>query len=179
MSIGAIPVIQYLAQDKLNYSSACFISAPLNLSKWCGSDTCATTECRDAAIGCVKENSEMLTKWNIQAVTKASNSVSLSDYFTAMHVQNSSPNVSSLFNSLEPYSRLDQITKPLLMSYALDDESIAFSEDVDLLRLCRNPNIAVAVTEHGGHAEFCTINKQSWIGQSVLEFISVSLRPEF
>ena len=175
MSVGGIPVIEYLSQDKLNYSSACVISTPLNLPKWCAYDSSPTRQCLESAKQMIKENSEILTKLNVQDVTRASSATTLSDLFAAMHTSN----VSAWLNSLEPYARLDQITKPLMMFYALDDQSMTFLDDVDLMRLCRNQNIAVSVTEHGGHCEFKVINSESWIGQSVLEFISISLRPEF
>jgi predicted alpha/beta-fold hydrolase len=178
VSIGAIPVIEYLSQDRLNYSSACLISPPLQLQKWCDDGTRETASCIASAKHLIKENAEVLSTWNIHAVSKASMATSLSEIFAAIH-SSSSSSVASLFNSLEPYSRLDQISKPLLMFYALDDESMSFYDDVDLLRLCRNPNIAVSVTEHGGHYGFRSLNKPTWLGQSVLEYLSISLRPEF
>ncbi len=178
VSIGAIPVIEYLSQDRLNYSSACLISTPLNLQKWCSDATRATASCITSAKHVVKINADLLSTWNIHAASKASLATSLSDIFSALHTASSS-SVSSLYNSIEPYSRLDQIAKPLLMFYSLDDESMSFHDDVDLLRLCRNPNIAVSVTEHGGHCEFKSLNNPDWLGKSVLEYLSISLRPEF
>jgi len=175
VSLGGIPVIEYLSQDKVNYSSACLISTPLNIPKWCSTNSLPVLRCIESAKMVMKDNADQLTKLNIQAVTKASHATTLSDIFNALHTTN----VSSWYNSLEPYSRLDQISKPLLMFYAIDDESMSFLDDVDLMRLCRNQNIAVSVTEYGGHCDFHVLNRKSWIGLCVLEYLSISLRPEF
>ena len=175
VSIGGIPVIDYLSQDKINYSSACLVSTPLNLQKWCANHSAVMLESLESAKRVIKENAQILTKLNVQGVTKAASATTLSDMFSVLHTST----LSAWFNSLEPYSRLDQVSKPLAMFYALDDPSMSFLDDVDLMRLCRNQNIAVSVTEHGGHCQFKVINSESWIGRSVLEFLSISLRPEF
>jgi predicted alpha/beta-fold hydrolase len=177
-SIGGVPLIDYLSQDKANYISTVLVSTPLNLEKFCMGDNPATDACVEDVHKALKDNSDVLTTWNVDLVSKAIKSATLAEYYAEIGSVIGS-NSASIFHSVEPYSRLAQLTKPTLLIYALDDESIEFIKDVDIIQLCKNPNIAVCVTEDGGHCGFHTINRRCWLGSVILEYLSASMRPEF
>jgi len=177
-SIAGIPLIDYLSQDKGNYTSTSLVSTPLALKNFCMGDNVSSDACVADVHDLIKANSDILTSWNLDVTSKVAKATTLAEFYDGIGSVSGST-AASFFHSLEPYSRISQIAKPIILFYALDDESIQFTRDVDLIRLCKNPNVAVCVTEHGGHCGFHTLSEPNWIGSAVLEYLSASMRPEF
>ena len=177
LSIGGAPVLEFLEQEKSTYSSLILISCPLDLERF----GMMESELSDLLVSegkkVVQANSDTLTKSNVEEVTKALEASNVNDLLANVACKEwGHPSTASLYQFLDPYSCLHRLTKPTLLFYALDDESIDFFACIDLIRLCRNPNIAVAVTEVGGHCAFQTFG-QDWLMDCVCDFASSSFKP--
>ena len=154
-SLGGVPLLEFSSVSP--FFSQVYISLPLNL------DLFESDICLEQAKRVTKKNSDTITKTN-PTISEISNLKELRN----------------LFPSSNPIISIESISRPTLLIYALDDESIPFFETVDLVRLCRNKNIAVATTNAGGHCGFQTVNDtdhETWIVTASLEFLASSILP--
>lgn len=146
-SIGGIPALEFFAQDKGFLTGMILISCPLNLSKFLSQEECTVT------------NAMLVSGKRLLVEHAESNS--LSEFLAAVKVDSAAS---------DAYSSLESVKRPTLLIYALDDASINFSHNLDLVRVCRNPHIAVAVLESGGHCEFFSATRSDWLMHAVSEF---------
>ena len=158
--LGGVPLIEYSGSA---FSGMVLVSCPLNVDRFCSSEP------NGPMLFCgkklVKDNADFLTRHFPIEMTKAMDAASLEEF-----VALAKPVASSLPSAADLYQLLDNKTHPTLFFYALDDVHIEFSKTVDLVRLCRNPNIAVASVESGGHCEFFSVNKTNWLVHAICEF---------
>ena len=173
LSIGGVPVVEFLAQEKTSYSGLVLVSCPLHLGSFGVQDNVVTDHLLAEGKSTVKTNADVLTaKGNTANVAKAMDASSVNELIEAVGTKPwGHASIDSLLRAVDPHPHLDTITKPTLMVYAMDDEAIDFTTTVDLIRLCRNPNVAVAVTESGGHCGFHTIGG-GWLADVISEFAS-------
>ena len=168
-SIGAIPVVEYIEQEKSGYSSMILISTPLDVGRFAVDENEVTDYLLNQGKQILKDNADVLTRSDIEDFSKATDATTLNEFLT--HAVGKAS-----IGTWDPYRSLDAIQRPTLMLYALDDESIQFSTSIDLVRLCRNPNIAVAVTEVGGHCGFQFL-QSDWLANCICEFASSASKP--
>jgi predicted alpha/beta-fold hydrolase len=173
-SLGGIPVAEFMDQEKTGYSSVVLISCPLDLGKFLTDENDVTDFLLTNGKQVLKENTEAMTAADVDNFSKASDTSSLNDFLKFTICKQTM--LSNILRAVDPYERLQSMNKPTLLMYALDDESNDFSSNVDLIRLCRNPNIAVAVTETGGHCGFQSFTPD-WLGECVCEFASSASKP--
>ena len=177
LSIGAIPLLEYIGLEKNAFTSSILISCPLILERFMSNQCAATHAMVEEGKRVLKNNSEFVTKSDPERVTKALEAENLDEFLTETITKPwGYSGLSPTLISADPIPRLDGVAKPTLMLYALDDESIDFTSSVDLFRLCKNPNIAVAVTEAGGHCGFSSLGNQSWLATVITEFALNSTR---
>lgn len=171
MSIGGVPLIEYLGLEKGFFSSLILISCPLNLERFGLLHNLVTDYMMEEGRCILKANADFVTKSEPEAVTKALEAMTTLNEFLNLTVAKpwGHANILTGYAAVDPYSHLDSMTRPTLLVYALDDDAIDLTGTIDLLRLCRNRNIAVAVTEAGGHCGFRTLGKD-WLATLVTEF---------
>jgi predicted alpha/beta-fold hydrolase len=179
LSLGGIPVIEFLHQEKTAYTSLILVSCPLDLGRFFIDQNCVTDYMLSQGKKVLKDNADFLTSSDVENVSKAIEATSLNEFLSCtLSRTHDQSGLAELFKSVEPYSRLDAFSKPTLMMYAVDDKSNDFISSVDLLRLCRNEHIAVCVTETGGHCGFQTFNPH-WLAECICEFASSASKPVF
>lgn len=159
--LGGVPLIEYSGSA---FSGMVLVSCPLNVDRFCSSEANGPTLLCGKKL--VKDNGDFLTRHFPIEMTKAMEAASLEEF-----VALAKP-IGIGFPLTDLYQFLDNKTQPTLLFYALDDVHIEFSQTVDLVRLCRNPNIAVAVVESGGHCEFFSVTKTNWLIHAICEFAS-------
>lgn len=170
MSIGGVPLIEYLGLEKGFFSGLILISCPLNLERFGLLDNVVTDYMMEEGRGILKANADYVTKSEPEAVAKALEAITLNEFLNLTVAKRwGHANILAGYAAVDPYSHLDSMTRPTLLVYSLDDEAIDLTSTIDLLRLCRNRNIAVAVTEAGGHCGFRTLRKD-WLATLVTEF---------
>ncbi len=172
LSLGGVPLIEYLSQDKHSYTSSVLISVPLDVERFAQSDNVVTRQCLHSAKSILKANADAMTEWDHEAVRLAMEAQSIGEIHRVLKCR-PLPSFESM------HAALDVIEEPILLMHALDDDSVDFTRSVDLYRLCRNKNIAVSVTQVGGHCASVTVNNRStsWLGSAALEFVASSMRP--
>ena len=176
-SIGGIPVVEFLEVDRSAYSSLILVSCPLDLGRFLVDENEVTDYLLSQGKQVLKDNADVLTRADIEEFSKATEATNLHDFLAyTVSRPRDKQGLSFLLRNVDPYKSLDTIRKPTLMIYALDDESIQFTSSVDLIRLCRNTNIAVAVTEEGGHCGFQTL-ESDWLAECICEFASSASKP--
>lgn len=172
-SLGGVPLVEFIGQEKTAFFSCAFVSLPMNLEKFCLAENAVTEHCLVEAKKLLKTNSEFLTGWNLASSTRALDASSLTEFFDA--IRQKAP-TSGLYTAVNPAVTIDAIARPSLFVYAADDAAVEFYESVDLARMCRNRNIAVCVTENGGHCGFRTLT-DSWLANACLDFLSSTVKP--
>jgi predicted alpha/beta-fold hydrolase len=177
LGIGGAPVLEFLNQEKSGFTSLILVSCPLDLDRFCMTENEVMDALLDAGKSVLRRNSDALTKTSVEETSKALAASNLHEFFSNVACKGwGHPTLASLFKVVDPYLHLDTIQKPTLLIYSLDDESVDFTSCVDLIRLCRNPFIAVAVTEVGGHCGFQALNPD-WLMESVCQFAASGFKP--
>ena len=169
-SIASIPALSFLPNS--SFAAAALICAPIeDLSKILMKRNVATDEFVSAGKIFLRNNGEFATrKWAdlIQPALKSETVADFAREFSDKALGRS---------ELAPINDADVLQMPTLFLYALDDPWISF-DSVDLLRLIRNENVAVAVTEQGGHCGFLAgFGSRRWVNTAILEFVEAAIRP--
>lgn len=174
-SMGGIPVVEFMDQEKSGFSSLVLVSCPTDLDRFGTSELLM-----DMGKETLKTEADGFTQHlGAEETAKAMEAVVLSEFLLHTIAKPwSHPNIASVYTAADPRPHLDAIRIPTLLIYALDDADVNFIKNVDLLRLCRNEQIALAVTEVGGHCGFQTVTP-NWLMRAVCEFAVSSCKPVF
>ena len=175
LSIGGVPVVEFMDQEKSGFSSMVLVSCPMNLDRFGTNELLV-----DIGKATLRASADDFTEHlGGDVIAKALDSVDLNEFLSHTIAKPwSHPGVSSFYSVVDPLHHLEVIRIPTLLIYALDDTDVDFIRTVDLIRLCRNDQIAFAVTEAGGHCGFQSL-KPNWLMRAVCEFAVSSCKPVF
>ena len=169
-SVAAIPALSFLPLS--GFAAAAFICAPLDdLSSMFSRSNCATDFMLESGKSFLKNNGDFATRKWLDLITPAVQASTVASFFTEF--------VDKAVGKYEgaPINEVDGLSMPTLFIYSLDDPCIDF-QSIDLLRLIRNDNVAVVVTEQGGHCGFLSgLQSKRWMNEMVLEFLQGATLP--
>ena len=160
-SVAGAAIVEFFSQEEKSISGIVLVSCPMNIERFVSEDNAVTREMVICGKKYIRENSEYLTSAFPEKATEAVETDSLAAFMSLFKMNTDADDL---------YSRLDASKRPTLLLYALDDAAIRLSQNVDLVRLCRNPNVAVAVTETGGHCGFRSLTRKNWLLHAICEF---------
>ena len=165
-SLGGIPLLEFSEfAGKSAFFATAYVSLPINIEQFLIDETLVTTHCLRQMQSVVRANSEFLTSVNPAWCAQAMEATSLKEF-----LQSTCPN---------PEVLLTNQNRPTLLVFAIDDVAVPFFDSVDLIKLTKNKQIAIVVTENGGHCGFKTVHTHSVIVTTCLEFLANTVRPDF